>query len=96
MKLTIDDDKIKINDELFVKLDGSDLDENKLLTIFSSIKEKQNIEIDDIADTDNRNKCELIKMLLDEYINNYFEQESISIICGSDSMENGTIDIEEE
>lgn len=72
MKITVEDNYISISKYIKFKLDGSDLTEQKLLELFEKITIKEDVEIDEQIEGDNRTKCELIKTILETYINNYF------------------------
>ena len=74
MKITIIDNKIKVDDIAEFVADGSDITEEKLLDLLNKITEKKEVIIDKNLEGDNFKKCELIKEILDAYITSYFDK----------------------
>lgn len=74
MKITIKDNKIKVDDIAEFIADGSDITEEKLLDLLNKITEKKEVIIDKNLEGDNLKKCELIKEILDSYITSYFDK----------------------
>ncbi len=74
MKITIMDNKIKIDDIAEFAADGSDITEEKLLDLLNKVTEKMEVTIDENLEGDNLKKCELIKEILDTYITSYYDE----------------------
>ncbi len=74
MKITIINNKIKIGSIYEFNSDGSDLSEEKLLELLSKIQSKVDIQVDEKLTGDDIKKCNLIKEILDAYINEYFDE----------------------
>lgn len=74
MKITITNNKIKIGSIYEFNSDGSDLSEEKLLELLSKIQSKVDIQVDEKLTGDDIKKCNLIKEVLDAYINEYFNE----------------------
>ena len=74
MKITIINNKIKIGSIYEFNSDGSDLSEEKLLELLSKIQSKVDIQVDEKLTGDDIKKCNLIKEILDAYINEYFDK----------------------
>ena len=74
MNITITNNKIKIGSIYVFNSDGSDLSEEKLLELLSKIQSKVDVQVDEKLTGDDAKKCNLIKEILDAYIEEYFNE----------------------